>query len=117
MKLSAGLERKKQKYRLAKQAVANFASSIQEAELYWKAAKAVHSSAALDDRDEDPMELLKTKTSLGAVVDSMNLAFAELDSALLDEEPESHEPKLIETTPVDVLPAPNIVKESAKQSR
>lgn len=123
-KLNAGLERKVARYKAVKQAINNFEAAIQEADLFWKASLAVHRSAALDEKDEDPMELVKTRTSLGAVVQSMDLAFAELDSALLDEEDpspmRSNVVPALEVQEIAVLPASisgQTTKEEVKNRR
>jgi hypothetical protein len=97
-KLFSLQEYKKKKYQTAVARVGEFKNTIEEADIYWQAARAANEAFALDQAEEDPLERIKTETSLGAVETELNKAFAELDMALLDTGAEDM--KLIEATPV-----------------
>lgn len=91
---------KERKYKDAEAAIERFGQVIVEAEAEWGMAMAAKDVALASDFNNDPMELLKSRTALNAVTDAMNISLAELDVALLEEP--RFEGATIDVTPVQI---------------
>jgi hypothetical protein len=114
-RLQASENMKKAKYQAAADSLAKFGETVIEAEADWEVILALKKANQLEEMDNDPMELLKTRTSLGSVEREMNECFAQLDVAMLDTP--KIEPILIEAEHVEVLPSSIPSKESVKLPR
>lgn len=91
------LSRRKQAFKEAKAKLAQFQSTIDEADAMWtmsQRAQEMNRQAGLTE--DDVFAKIKVDTAMDAVQDSMNEAFAQLDTLILMEEPTikqiSHEP-------------------------
>lgn len=91
---------KERKYKEAENAVQRFGQVVIEAEAEWNMAMAARDVDLASNFNNDPMELLKSRTALTAVEDAMNGALAELDIALLEEP--KFEGNVIDVTPIPV---------------
>lgn len=76
---------KEMKFRRTKTAIEKFGEVVIEAEAEWEMALAAQDVDLAADFNDDPMELLKSRTALSSVEEEVNRAFAELDMALLEE--------------------------------
>ena len=101
---------RRDRYRQAKATLAKFDAEIQRANAVWlmsQSAQALTKAAGMGT--DDPYEKIKANTAIEAVERSMNVAMAELETTLLEEEDMPAPPgaKQIEptTTPVAELPA------------
>jgi len=97
------------KYKDAQRNLARFAEIIEEKRSDWKVAQSAAAANELAQVGEDFTSKLQIDTALGAVQDSLNLAFSELEVSLLDEQTQAPvsaqitsvptQRKLIEATP------------------
>lgn len=76
---------KENKFLRTKQAIEKFGEVVIEAEAEWDMALAANEVDLAANFNDDPMELLKSRTALTSVEEEVNKAFAELDIALLEE--------------------------------
>lgn len=86
-KMTEVLQARRRKYKAAKQAISDFAEEIEKAKVVWEvsqAAQDVTNAAGLDTGDA--YELIKAKTAVESVQNSMNTAIAELETDLMNEE-------------------------------
>lgn len=81
------LDVRRYRYREAKEALAEYESEITRADAIWKMGQeAAKMNAAAGMSDEDFVQKIKVETALDAVTNSMNTAFAELETSLIDEQ-------------------------------
>lgn len=82
------LDLRENRYRAARDELAQFQSEIDRADAIWKmsqAAQRLNKAAGLSN--DDFMARIKTETAIDSVQSSLNRAFAELETSLLDEAP------------------------------
>jgi hypothetical protein len=88
-KMKQLLEIRKAKYDEAQDSLEKYAIQIKKAESIWIMGQAAAKmTAAAGMTDEDFMQKIKTDTALDAVTSSMNRAFAELETSLMEENKE-----------------------------
>lgn len=76
------------RYQAARDELIKFAGEIKRAEAIWKMGQAAQRlNKAAGFSDDDFLARIKTETALDSVQSSMNKAFAELETSLLDEAP------------------------------
>jgi hypothetical protein len=88
-KLKALVELRGEKYKASKVKLQEFSDIIDEKRSDWKIAQTMAQANKLANVGEDFESKLMQDTALTTVQDGLNLAFAELDTALLDEAPTS----------------------------
>lgn len=86
-KLRALVELRGAKFKEAKQRLAEFHDMIEEKRSDWKIAQTFAKAAKLANAGEDFQTKLMQDTAVSAIQDGLNMAFAELDASLLDEQP------------------------------
>jgi len=88
-KLKALVELRGEKYKASKVKLQDFSAIIDETRSDWKIAQTMAQANTLANVGEAFESQLMQDTALTTVQDGLNLAFAELDTALLDEAPTS----------------------------
>jgi hypothetical protein len=106
-KLKALVELRGKKYKQAKVNLAQFSDVIEEKRSDWQIAKTMAQANKLANVGEDFESKLMQDTALSTVQDGLNNAFAELDTALLDETPGGSA-----TVTVSAASAPKVVTNS-----
>jgi hypothetical protein len=84
------LEVRRKKYTEAEKTLQEYSIQIKKAESIWiMGQEAAKMTAAAGMTDEDFMQKLKVDTALDSVSSTMNRAFAELETSLMEEKKES----------------------------
>jgi hypothetical protein len=88
-KMKRLLEVRRSKYKEAQEALAKFETEIHRADAIWQMGlEAAKMNAAAGMTDQDFMAKIKVETALDSVSKTMNVAFAELETSLIEEEAE-----------------------------
>lgn len=88
-KLKQLVELRGNKYKQAQQNLLTFSELIDEKRSDWKIAQTMAKASQLANVGEDFQSKLLKDTALSTVQDGLNLAFSELETSLLDEQPTS----------------------------
>ena len=88
------------KYKQAQQSLLAFGELIDEKRSDWKIAQTMAEASKLANVGEDFQSKLLKDTALNTVQDGLNLAFSELDTALLDENTSTPTPVQVTSAPV-----------------
>jgi len=90
-KMKKLLDVRRKRYAEAKASLDHYSSEIERAKAIWAMGQeAAKMNAAAGLGQEDFMEKIKTETSIDAVENSMNKAFAELETSLIEEDDEKN---------------------------
>lgn len=111
--LNALLAARKAKYKAAQEALEKFDHEIERAQAIWEVALAAKDAtqAAGGNAEADALERIKAETAVGAVQDELNAQLSELETALLEEPPETKSlPPKAEVTTIDITPAKEKVR-------
>ncbi len=85
-KLKALVQLRGDKYKEAKENLNKFANVIEEKRSDWEIAKTMAEASKLANAGEEFQSKLMQDTALNTIQDGLNLAFAELETSLLDEQ-------------------------------
>lgn len=89
MKMKKLLEVRRKRYKEAELALEQYDGEIEKAKAIWEMGlEAAKMNAAAGMSDEDFLQKIKVETALDSVQTSMNTAFAELETSLLEEDDE-----------------------------
>lgn len=88
-KLKALVELRGKKYKQAQANLVTFGELIEEKRSDWKIAQTMAAASELANVGEDFQSKLLQDTALNTIQDGLNMAFSELETSLLDEQPES----------------------------
>ena len=100
-KLKALVELRGKKYKQAQTNLATFGELIEEKRSDWKIAQTMAAASELANVGEDFTSKLLQDTALNTIQDGLNMAFSELETSLLDEQPASGVTVItVEATPV-----------------
>lgn len=113
MKKLLGVRR--ERYQQARESMVQYEGEIQRADAIWKMGlEAAKMNAAAGMSEEDFFQKIKVETALDSVTTSMNMAFAELETSLADEEADKKAMHLLEPAKpvvvIDALPIESKVK-------
>jgi hypothetical protein len=86
-KLKALVELRGKKYKLAQANLKTFGELIEEKRSDWKIAQTMAAASELANVGEDFTSKLLQDTALNTIQDGLNMAFSELETSLLDEQP------------------------------
>jgi hypothetical protein len=86
-KLKALVELRGKKYKQAQTNLATFGELIEEKRSDWKIAQTMAAASELANVGEDFTSKLLQDTALNTIQDGLNMAFSELETSLLDEQP------------------------------
>lgn len=99
-KMKKLLDVRKHRYKEAEAALDQYSSEIDRAKAIWAMGQeAAKMNAAAGMTDEDFLAKLKQETAMDSVTTSMNTAFAELETSLMEEDGTQEAQKLIEQQP------------------
>jgi hypothetical protein len=84
-KLNQLVEHSKDKYQKAQVSLVAFGNCIEEKRADWEIAQSMAEANKLANVGEDFLSKLATDTALTSIQDGLNLAFAELDASVMDE--------------------------------
>jgi hypothetical protein len=99
-KLKALVELRGKKYKQAQVNLAAFGELIEEKRSDWKIAQTMAAASELANVGEDFTSKLLQDTALNTIQDGLNMAFSELETSLLDEQPTGTVTVTVEATPV-----------------
>jgi hypothetical protein len=100
-KLKALIELRGKKYKQAQTNLVTFGELIEEKRSDWKIAQTMAAASELANVGEDFTSKLLQDTALNTIQDGLNMAFSELETSLLDEQPADGATVItVEATPV-----------------
>ena len=99
------IELRGRKYKEAQAKLAQFAEVIEEKRQDWKIAQTMAKASKLANVGEDFQSTIMKDTALTTIQDGLNMAFSELETSLLDDQPSaSSAPQQISTPTTRALP-------------
>lgn len=113
-KMKQVLKSRETRFKEAQASLNQYANEIDRAKAIWEMGQeAQKMNAASGLNDEDLLAKIRVDTALDSVTGSMNTAFAELETSLLEDQDTKETQRMIEAKVVEALPAPTRAKETA----